>query len=209
MLDKEKIVQNGYSKMGSSYQIIRLRVNNIEEINKLIDLLPQKGRILDAGCGTGLPVTKYLIESGFDVIGIDFSDEMLRFARKNVPEAEFIKQNIVDLSFPNRYFDALISLYAIIHIPREKHETIFRQFNRILKPGGIMLVTMGSEELEENGEFLGERMFWSHFKPEKSKKIIEDCGFNIIEDWFTCHDWFSDNETHYWIIAKKIKTSYQ
>ena len=128
-MNKEKIVQDGYNKIGSSYLDIRLRINNIEEINKLIDLLPQKGRILDAGCGTGLPAAKYLIENGFDVIGVDFSDEMLKLAKRNVPKADFIKQNITDLDFPDNYFDGLISLYAIIHIPREKHEEIFQQFN--------------------------------------------------------------------------------
>jgi ubiquinone/menaquinone biosynthesis C-methylase UbiE len=203
-LDKQRIVQEGYNKIGHCYQDTRIRVTNIKEINKLVDLLPQKGRILDAGCGAGLPAAKFLIENGFDVIGIDFSDEMLKLARTNVPKADFIEMNITDLDFPDNYFDGLISLYVIIHIPREKHKEIFQQFYRILKPGGILLVTMGSEELEEIGEFLGERMFWSHFNPERSKGIIKDCGYSVIEDWFTSHDWFSDDETHYWILGKKI-----
>ncbi|UCE37105.1 MAG: class I SAM-dependent methyltransferase [Thermoplasmata archaeon] len=201
-MDKERIVQESYNRLGKSYQDTRLKVKNIDELKRFTELIPQKGKILDAGCGTGLPTTRYLIENGYEVIGIDFSDEMLRLAKENVPDAVFIKQNIIDLDFPDNFFDGLISLYVIIHISREKHRGLFQQFHEILKPGGILLVTMGSMELEETGEFLGEEMYWSHYNPKTSLKLIEESGFSIIEEWFTSYNWFSEDEKHYWILAK-------
>ena len=53
--------------------------------------LHEKGKILDLGCGTGLPYARHLVEKGFDVLGVDFSEEMVKIASKNVPEASFVQ----------------------------------------------------------------------------------------------------------------------
>jgi ubiquinone/menaquinone biosynthesis C-methylase UbiE len=209
-MDKEKIVQDGYNKIGRKYQDLRLEFNT-EEIEEFTKLLPRNAKVLDAGCGTGIPYTKYLSDSGFDVIGVDFSEEMLRVARENVPKARFIEQNITRLDFANDFFDGLISISVIIHMPREKHEELFEQFHRILKPNGIMMVTMAHSEWEGIGKFCGEEMFWSHFGPAKSLQMIKESGFSIIKDWFvTTPDWYNENsefEKHYYILAKNLITS--
>jgi len=207
-MDKEKIVQDAYNKIGKRYQESGGN-RDISELKEIINLLPPKARILDAGCGTGIPDTKYLHDSGFDVIGVDFSDGMLKIARENLPNVTFIKQNITELDFPDNSFDGLISFSVIIHIPREKHKPMFQQFHKLLKPDGIILVSMAWSEWEEIGEFCGEKMFWSHFKPETSLQIIKDSGFSIIKDWFvTTPDYYnrdSESEKHYYILAKNSK----
>jgi len=207
-MDKEKIVQNGYNKIGKKYQDLRLE-HETEGIEEFIKLLPNNAKVLDAGCGTGIPYTKFLSDSGLNVMGVDFSEEMLRLAKENVPGATFVKQNITRLDFPDNCFDGLISLNVIIHIPREKHRLLFEQFYRILKPNGIILVTMANSEWEEIGEFCGERMFWSHFEPAKSLQIIKESGFKIIKDWFvTTPDWYNEDsefEKFYYILAKNSK----
>jgi SAM-dependent methyltransferase len=207
-MDYAKIVKDGYNKIGKRYQDLRLK-HSIEEFEKFIKLLPANAHILDAGCGTGIPYAKFLFEKGFKVVGVDFSKEMLKFAKENVPGVEFINRNITKLDFPENSFDALISLNVIIHIPRENHGALFEGFHKILKSDGIMLVTMGICECEEVGEFCSERMFWSHFEPSESLQIIKKCGFDIIDDWFvTTPDWYNEDsefEEIYYILAKNSK----
>lgn len=123
---------------------------------------------------------------------------MINLARKNVPKAMFIKKDMTQLDFLDNFFDGIIVLYSIIHVPREKHYSIFQNFRRILKSNGVMLITIGSSEWEGIEEFYGVEMFWSHYSPVKSLQMIKDSGFQIIFDKHV----ESNGEKHYWILAR-------
>jgi ubiquinone/menaquinone biosynthesis C-methylase UbiE len=163
-------------------------------------LLPRSADVLDLGCGAGIPVTKLLIDYGFNVIGIDFSENMLNLAIKNVPEARFIKKNMTDINFNDNSFDGLTACYSIIHVPREKHVSLFQMFHRILRPNGVLLISMGSNSWEGTEEFHGTEMFWSHYRPEITLQIVTDAGFEILFDKIV-----DSGEKHYWILAKNKK----
>ncbi|MCK5046640.1 MAG: methyltransferase type 11, partial [Candidatus Heimdallarchaeota archaeon] len=70
-MDKKKIVREGYDEVAEKYIKYRLKkqvkMDYVVEFSSMIEV---GGRILDAGCGAGLPFTKYLSEY-FEVIGID------------------------------------------------------------------------------------------------------------------------------------------
>jgi len=199
--EKEEIVRKGYDKIAEKYQADRHLFNNIKELEELESLLPKNAKVLDVGCGAGVPVTKFLVDSGFDVIGVDFSENMLRFARKNVPKAKFIKKDMTKLDFRDNSFDGLTAFYSIIHVPREKHSSLFQSFHRILKPEGVILICVGPDEWEATEEYYGSRMFWSHYSPEKSLQLVKDAGFQIL---FEKH-LVKGREKHYWILARNKK----
>lgn len=146
MTEKEGIVRRGYDKIAEEYQAGRHLFDNRKELEEFASLLPKNARVLDVGCGAGVPFARFLIESGFDVTGVDFSQSMLGLARRNVTEARFIKQNMTRLGFKSNSFDGLAALYSIFHVSREKHSSLFQSFHKILKPKGIMLVCMGPDE---------------------------------------------------------------
>ncbi len=153
--------------------------------------------------GAGIPVARFLVESGFSVVGIDFSEKMIRLARRNVPEATFVRKDMSQLDFADSSFDGLTAFYSIIHVPREKHSQLLRDFCRILKPDGIMLVTMGSDEWEatEIYSHYGTEMFWSQYAPQKSLRLVKDAGFEVIFDKILVRG----KERHYWILARNKK----
>ena len=164
-------------------------------------LLSENAKVLDVGCGAGVPVDKFLVELGFDVTGIDFSKNMLRLAKTSVPKARFFRKDMTRLDFEENSFDGLTAFYSIIHVPREKHFSLFQSFHRMLKPEGIMLVCMGADEWEAFGEYQGVEMFWSQYAPEKSLQLVKDAGFQII-----CgKTLIRGGERHYWIIARNRK----
>jgi ubiquinone/menaquinone biosynthesis C-methylase UbiE len=163
--------------------------------------LPRNAKVLDVGCGAGIPVAKFLVDSGFEVVGIDFSEKMLRLARKNVPQATFIKKDVTRLDFADDSFDGLTAFYSIIHVPREKHSLLFKSFNRILKPNGIMLVCMGPDEWEATEDYYGTKMFWSQYSAEKSLQLVKDAGFEVIFDKILERG----KERHYWILGRNKK----
>lgn len=200
-MEKGKIVKKGYDEIAEKYQATRHIFDNKRELEEFVSLSPKNAKVLDVGCGAGIPVTKFLVEAKFDVIGVDFSEGMLKLARRNVPEAKFVEEHMTRLSFKDNSFDGLTACYSIIHVPREKHSSLFQSFHRILKPNGVMLVSMGPDGWEGTDEYHGVEMFWSHYGPEKSLEIIRDAGFQII---FGKHI-VSGGEKHYWILAKNKK----
>jgi SAM-dependent methyltransferase len=121
------------------------------------------------------------LSSQFDVTGVDLSEAQIELARKNVPGAGFLCQDMTRLDFAGHIFAAICSFYAIIHIPREEHRPLFVNFHRVLKPGGYVLLCLGAENLVDDIEddFFGTHMYWSHYDHETYLKLLEDAGFMI------------------------------
>jgi len=134
MDNKKEIVRRGYDSRAEEYNANRHLYDNRKELGEFASLLPKNAKVLDVGCGAGVPVSEFLVHSGFDVTGIDFSENMLKLARKNVPKARFSKRDMTKLNFENESFDGLTAFYSIIHVSRQKHFSLFQSFHRILKP---------------------------------------------------------------------------
>jgi ubiquinone/menaquinone biosynthesis C-methylase UbiE len=201
MIDKESVVRKGYDRIAEEYHASRSKFDHRKELKEFAALLPKNARVLDVGCGAGIPVAEFLVESGFRVTGIDFSGNMLKLARKNVPKAVFISKDMNRLDFAENSFDGLTAFYSIIHVPREKHSLLFESFHRILKPEAIMLVCMGPDEWEATDEYLGTTMFWSQYSPETSLLLVKNAGFRIIYDKILLRG----GQKHYWIMARNGK----
>jgi 2-polyprenyl-3-methyl-5-hydroxy-6-metoxy-1,4-benzoquinol methylase len=194
-----EVVRSGYDQLGNRYSAERGKSNNWKEVNAFTSQLPTKGRVLDAGSGTGIPIARHLVHAGFEVVGIDLSETMVATARENVPGATFQKMDMTEIDLSPESFDGVISTYAIIHIPRELHTKIFRSFHSILKPRGILLVSVASWAWEEFSEYMGVDMFWSHFDPDKTRSLMMDAGFNIEFG----RDVETGSERHHWVLARK------
>ena len=70
--DKREIVRKGYDRIAGEYLADRLNFDHTEELQEFVKVLPENAKVLDVGCGAGVPVTRFLVNSGFDVTGVDF-----------------------------------------------------------------------------------------------------------------------------------------
>ncbi len=201
--EKGEIVRKGHDRIAEKYHAIRQAFDSKGELGEFASLLPKNAKVLDVGCGDGVPVAQFLAECGFDVTGIDFSKNMLKLACKNVPKAKFVLRDMTKLDLAANSFDGLTAFYSIIHVPREKHFLMFQSFHRILKPEGIMLICLGPDEWEATDKYYGTEMFWSHYDPKKSLQLVKKAGFEIISDNILARG----GEKHYWILAKNKKQS--
>lgn len=198
----KNLVREGYDKVAEEYATARNQFSNTKYLDKLNSLIKPNSTILDIGCGAGLPIDKYFVDHGHKVIGIDISQKQIELVKKNVPQGEFFVNDMSDLKVGEYQLDVVVSFYAIFHIPREEHETLFKKINSFLPEGGLLLVTMGAGEyegLEDN--FLGTKMWWSHFGADRNRQIIQNVGFEILLDEIDA----GDNERHQIILAKKLK----
>jgi SAM-dependent methyltransferase len=181
-MDHRKLVQAGYNAIAAEYLATRSETSeDVLLLQELVARLPRGAKILDAGCGAGVPVTK-ILSLLFDVTGVDFAQAQIEMARQLVPNAKFICHDIVDLDLPDASFDAICSYYAIIHIPRQEHAKLLGNFHRMLKPGGLALLCLGANDIEHDIEenYHGSPMYWSHFDADTNLRLIGEAGFEII-----------------------------
>jgi ubiquinone/menaquinone biosynthesis C-methylase UbiE len=181
-MDYKETVKAGYNRIASQYLAERTRDSeDIHLLDDLIARLPDRAKVLDAGCGAGIPVAQILSDR-FELTGVDFSEAQIDLARRHVPGAQFVCQDMTKLDFPEATFDAIVSYYAIIHIPREQHRSLFVNFQRMLKRDGFALLCLGAESLADDIDenYLGTRMYWSHFDADTYLEMLEVTGFKHI-----------------------------
>lgn len=181
-MDYKKIVKEGYNAIADRYLAERARDSeDLRLLNDFMERLPTNAKVLEAGCGAGIPVSQRLSER-FQVTGVDFSEAQIERAKKNVPNATFLCEDMTKLNFPESTFDGITSYYAIIHIPREEHRPLLTNFHRMLKPGGFALLCLGAEHLIDDVDenYLGTRMYWSHYDTETYLQMLSKCDFSII-----------------------------
>ena len=203
-MDPKKTVREGYNTIAAHYLAERTRDSaDVRLLKDFMERLQVQADVLDAGCGAGIPISQMLSER-FHVTGVDFSDAQIELARKNVPNAMFLCEDMTRLDFPDDTFDGITSYYAIIHIPREEHQSLLANFHRMLKPGGFALLCLGAEHLiddiDEN--YLGTRMYWSHFDSETYLKLLKECGFSIVWSRIVT-DETCEGAGHLFVLAQK------
>lgn len=201
-----KLVEEGYNNAdygGAFRRDETLRENEEEFMSLLIKKLPKNAKVLDFGCGLGIPHDKFFVNQGIDVTGIDISQKHINLAKKNVPDAKFIKGDFSKVKFKEK-FDAIVSFYAIFHIPRTEHKKLFKKMHLLLKKSGLILITLGTsgDEYSEEKNWAGAPMAWSQYTPTTYKKILNECGFKIIK--FAFEGKKGDAEHHFWVLAEKL-----
>ena len=149
--DKTQIARQ-FSRAASTYDDVSQL--QIEMAAKLIGWLPSLERetlpceLVDLGCGTGWALEQISkLNSQFGLTGIDIAQGMIDFAANRVPSAKFICGDLENTLFETDSIDVLFSNAAIQWC---KPDSAFGEFNRILKPNGLLVAsTFGPETLKE------------------------------------------------------------
>lgn len=107
------------------------------------ELVGPGGRVADVGCGTGR-ITAALVGLGLDAFGTDLSPGMLAVARREHPQLSFELGSMTDLQIPDGALAGLVAFYSIIHLPPTVLPEVLTEFDRVLTPGGHLLVVSQS-----------------------------------------------------------------
>jgi SAM-dependent methyltransferase len=178
------IVRRGYDALSYLYR------GDTEEpelyatwLAELQERVPAGGAVLDLGCGCGVPLARDLAASGYAVTGVDLSAVQVERARRLVPTARFVHADATRVSFPPSSFDAVVSLYALIHMPIDEQPCLLGRVGRWLRQGGWLLATTGHGAwtgTEDN--WLGGQtpMWWSHADAATYRTWIEQAGLPVV-----------------------------
>ncbi len=116
--------------------------------------------MVDLGCGAGLPGTRELTDRDLRVLGVDFSAVQLSRARRLVPAASFAQADMAALHLQPGSVDAVVSFYALIHVPLEDQVALFPRIRSWLRAGGYLLAITGARRWTGIESYLGADMFW-------------------------------------------------
>lgn len=197
-------VKTGYEKGDyiGVFNRLKHKINNLEifMFKEFMREIPKNASILDLGCGVGVPYDKFLTKRKYKITGIDFTKKHIDMAKKLVRKATFIEGDFTKCIFKKK-FDAIISFYAIFHVPRSEHIKLFKKIHSLLKKNGTILITLGVESIKRNtANFVGSKMMWSSYSIERNKQLLEKTGFKIIK---AIED-YEKHEHHLWVLAKKV-----
>ena len=190
-MNSKDIVRQGYDKVSYAYRDEEghavYPLDYAAWLSELMPLLPSKSKILELGCGCGVPVAQILSED-FAVTGVDISPVQIERAEKLVPEAKFICADMTEIDFPAQSFAAIVSFYAIIHVPLAEQPALLAKLLNWLQPEGYLLLIVGSRAWTGTEEdWLGVRgatMYWSHADSATYRRWLTELGFAVCWERF-------------------------
>ena len=134
----------------------------LEWVAELGGLLPAQARVVDLGCGAGVPGTLALTRHGVAVLGVDFSEVQLARAHRLVPKASFVRADMAAFQLRPASVDAVTAFYSLIHVPLADQRALLPRIRGWLRPGGHLLAIVGAAWWTGTETYLGADMFWDH-----------------------------------------------
>ena len=148
----------------------------------LIDQLAPGDRVLDVGCGTGLPTDRQLAAAGLAVTGIDISESMLGRARRNVATADFHRLDVMDLDDRFGRFDAAVAFFSLLMLPRSEIGPALDRIRALLPADVPVAVAMVEADLDDVSiPFLGSTLRVSGYLREHLATVLEGHGLRVGE----------------------------
>ena len=145
---------------------------------KFLKFIPEKGHILDAGCGSGRDTLMFK-SKGFNVTSIDGSIEMCKIA------SEYAKTDVLHMQFQEiefkSVFDGIWASASLLHVPSGEIERVLTKLKDSLKDSGVFYASF------KYGDFEGMRngRFFNDLTEETATELFKKADFKVIETWIT------------------------
>ena len=152
-------------------------------LDRLAREVGELGPICDLGCGPG-QIARYLHRKGVKTLGVDLSPKMVAEARRLNPKIQFHEGNMLALPDGDHAWGGIAAFYCIIHIPRELVVDALREMKRVLKPGGLLLITFHiGQEIKHLDEWWERpvNLDAAFYLPAEMEAWLKDAGFELVD----------------------------
>lgn len=142
-------------------------------------LLRPGAEVLDIGCGSGVPVARFLVALGHDVTGIDSSPEMIAMFGRNLPgmAAAVADMRALDLG---RAFGGVLAWDSFFHLTAADQRGMFAVFGAHAAPGAPLMFTSGPGAGEALGVLEGDVLYHASLSGEDYRALLDDAGFAVV-----------------------------
>ena len=133
-------------------------------------------KVLDGACGSGYG-SAILSKNGANVLGIDINHDAIQFANLHYLKnsVEFLINDIATLKFPDSYFDAIVSLETLEHLPNITCQQYLRNIASWLKPKGILVASSPMLRYKDGKPFITSPYHVNELPKDELLAMIEAC----------------------------------
>lgn len=146
-------------------------------------------RVLDLGCGTGVPIAAWFLARGCAVTAVDGAPAMVAHARANLPGATVLRADMRRLTL-GTCFDVLLGWDSFFHLSKADQRAMFPIFKAHCAPGARLLLTTGDAEGEPMGQVGAEPVIHASLSPDAYRRLFARHGFEVL--------WFRPNDPAFW-----------
>jgi SAM-dependent methyltransferase len=147
----------------------------------LIGQLTPPARVLDLGCGSGLPTARQLLDAGVEVVGVDESTVMLELAEQQAPGGRYLHRDMRDIADLGE-FDAAVAYFSLIMLARRDIVPLLSQVRTQLRGPKLLQLAMVLGDFDAFPiVFLGEPVAATAYPPEELALVVERAGFEILD----------------------------
>ena len=144
-----------YDQIAEWFTRVRNPEIGIPDLVAFVQSLSPHAKILDLGCGDGIPISQYLFREKFDLVGLDSSQEMIKRYRANFPTIPTRCERAQEARFMPGSFDAVVAWSVLFHLSDTEQASLIAKVAGWLKPDGRFLFTSGDVEGVAEGEMNG------------------------------------------------------
>lgn len=151
----------------------------IEAFDEAVDGAGDRPRVLDVGCGPGWE-TATLCDLGYDVVGVDLTPAFLSQAREEAPSADLARMDMRRLGFAAESVDGVWALASFLHVPRADAPATLAGFERVLRPGGVLYLSVKRGTGTRRGDGYPEdaRQF-TLYRASELRELVVGAGFTV------------------------------
>jgi SAM-dependent methyltransferase len=142
-------------------------------------LVSNKASILDIGCGSAVPIARYLIEVGHAVTGVDSSATMIDLCRDRFPAHEWIVADMRTLAL-GRPFGGVLAWDSFFHLCPDDQRRMFPVFRQHAAVGAPLMFTSGPAHGVAMGDFEGEPLYHASLDPAEYRSLLDENGFRVV-----------------------------
>jgi SAM-dependent methyltransferase len=148
-------------------------------LDRFLALVPARAAVLDIGCGSGVPIGRYVIGKGHAVTGVDSAPELIRMCRERFPDEDWRVADMRRLRLGRR-FGGLLAWDSFFHLCHADQRRMFAVFKDHAAPRAALMFTSGPAHGEAIGTYRGEPLYHASLDSAEYRALLDANGFDVV-----------------------------
>ncbi len=150
-------------------------------LDRFLGCVRPSGVVLDLGCGMAEPIARYVLENGFQVVGVDSSPSLIALCRARFPESEWLVNDMRELALGRR-FDGVLAWDSFFHLDMDDQRAMFPRFADHALQDAPLMFTSGPAHGEAIGSYRGEPLYHASLDPSEYRRLLAAHGFSVLSN---------------------------